>query len=141
MLEYTDAVLPQETPNEELFSLLIKTLSGLDSKENVLPLVLCYQLDALTLSGYEPNLGSCVDCGSGIPGDSYFSIKRGGAVCGGCSTHKNSSLISRGFLEDRGSMDVYLSQVLKYIKLFTKFTEYHTEKELKSSRFIEELTI
>lgn len=141
LLEYTDAVLPQQTPNEELFELLIKTLSGLDSKKSVLPLVLGFQLDALTLSGYEPNLASCVDCGSDIPGESYFSVKRGGAVCGNCSSRKNSSLISREFLEDRNSMDVYLSQVLKYIKLFTKFTEYHTEKELKSGKFIEELTL
>ena len=141
LLEYTDAVLPRDTPNEELFSLLIKTLSGLDSRKSVLPLVLGFQLDALSLSGYEPSLGSCVDCGSEIPGESYFSIKRGGAVCRNCNTRKNSSLISKEFLQDRGSMDVYSSQVLKYIKLFTRFTEYHTEKELKSGKFIEELTL
>ena len=141
LLEYTDAILPQETPNEELFELLINTLRELESKKSVLPLVLGFQLDALSLSGYEPNLASCVDCGAGIPGESYFSVKRGGAVCGNCSTHKNSSLISREFLEDRDSMDIYLSQVLKYIKLFTRFTEYHTEKELKSGKFIEELTL
>ena len=141
LLEYTDAVLPQETPNPELFDLLIGTLEELDSQKSVLPLVLGYQLDALSLSGYEPNLLSCVDCGAEIPGESYFSVMRGGAVCGDCSTQKNSSLISRQFLEDRDSMDVYLSQVLKYIKLFTKFTEYHTERELKSGKFIEELTL
>jgi len=141
LLEYTDAVLPRETPNEELFTLLINTLNGLDSKKSVLPLVLGFQLDALSLCGYEPSLSSCVDCGAEISGESYFSVKRGGAVCTDCSTRKNSSLISREFLEDRGSMDAHLSPVLKYIKLFTRFTEYHTEKELKSGKFIEELTL
>lgn len=141
LLEYTDAVLPQETPNHELFALLIHTLEGLDSKKSVLPLVLGYQLDALSLSGYEPSLDSCVDCGSLISGDSYFSVKRGGAVCTDCRSNNNSSLISREFLQDRESMDVYLSQVLKYIKLFTKFTEYHTERELKSGKFIEEIRL
>ena len=85
LLEYTDAILPQETPNEELFELLINTLRELESKKSVLPLVLGFQLDALSLSGYEPNLASCVDCGAGIPGESYFSVKRGGAVCENCS--------------------------------------------------------
>jgi len=141
LLEYTDIVLPEQTPNPELFDLLIKTLDGLDSKKSVLPVVLGFQLDALSLSGYEPNLQSCVDCGRAIAGESFFSVKRGGAVCGDCSTQKHNSLISRQFLEDRDQMDIYLGKVLKYIKLFTKFTEYHTEKELKSSRFIEELTI
>ena len=141
LLEYADALLPQETPNEELFDLLINTLVELDSKKSVLPHVLAFQLDALSISGYAPNLESCVDCGADIKGESYFSIKRGGAVCDGCSTKKGSSRISREFLEDRESMDIYLSQVLKYIKLFTKFAEYHTEKELKSGNFIEELTL
>lgn len=141
LLEYTDAILAQETPNQELFELLKNTLSELDSKKSILPLVLGFQLDALSLSGYEPSLASCVDCGADISGESYFSVKRGGAVCRNCSTQKNSSLISRQFLEDRDSMDIYLSQVLKYIKLFTRFTEYHTEKELKSGKFIEELTV
>ena len=140
LLEFTDALLPLETPNEELYTLLVDTLAGLDSGKSAMPLVLGFQLDALTLSGYGPNLETCVDCGDGITGESYFSIKRGGAVCGNCTKKKNSSLISREFLEDRKSMDIYLSEVLKYIKLFTKFTEYHTERELKSGKFIEELT-
>ena len=141
LLEYTDIVLPRETPNGELFDLLIRTLGELDSKKCVLPLVLGFQLDALSLSGYEPNLKSCVDCNKAIAGESFFSVKRGGAVCGDCSTVKQNSLISREFLEDRDSMDIYPGKVLKYIKLFTKFTEYHTEKELKSAKLIEELTI
>lgn len=141
LLEYTDAVLPQQTPNHELYELLLGTLAELDSGKSALPLVLGFQLDALSLSGYGPNLVSCVDCGEEISGESYFSIKRGGAVCGSCSTNKNSSLISYEFLQGRQSMDIHLSEVLKYIKLFTKFTEYHTERELKSGKFIEELTL
>ena len=38
-------------------------------------------------------------------------------------------------------MESDLEKVLKYIKLFTKFTQRHTEKELKSGRFIEELKL
>ena len=141
LLEYTDVILPGESPNEELFDLLIRTLGRLDSRKSILPPVLGFQLDALSLSGYEPSLESCVDCDKAIAGESFFSIKRGGAVCRDCGTKKQSSLISREFLEDRDSMDMSLGKVLKYIKLFTKFTEYHTEKELKSAKFIEELTI
>jgi hypothetical protein len=38
-------------------------------------------------------------------------------------------------------MEIHLGRVLRYIKLFSKFTEYHTEKKLNSSKFIEELKI
>lgn len=141
LLEFTDALLPQETPNEELYALLVDTLSALDSGKSAMPLVLGFQLDALSISGYGPSLEACVDCGDDVVGDSYFSITRGGAVCANCTQKKNSSLLSKEFLQDRESMDIYLSEVLKYIKLFTKFTEYHTERELKSGKFIEELTI
>ena len=141
LLEFTDALMPEETPNEELYALLVDTLCALDSGNSAMPLVLGFQLDALTVSGYGPNLESCVDCGDEVTGESYFSIKRGGAVCANCTQKKNSSLISIEFLDDRETMDIYLSEVLKYIKLFTKFTEYHTERELKSGKFIEELTI
>jgi len=38
-------------------------------------------------------------------------------------------------------MQIHLSKVLDYIKIFIRFAEYHTEKELKSAKFIEDIKI
>jgi DNA repair protein RecO (recombination protein O) len=142
MLETTDALIPRESPNEELFELLIEALTNLNSKKSPLPIVLQFQLQALSISGYEPSLHSCAKCEKPIEGNSYFSINGGGAVCFDCAgERKNSFIFSKNFLLDTALMESDLEKVLKYIKLFTKFTERHTEKEIKSSRFIEELKL
>lgn len=142
ILETVDSLLPEESPVEELFELLIETLSELDSGKSILPVVLSFQLKALTLSGYEPNLGICAECGKQIEGEALFSVSKGGVICRDCAGGaQNGFRVSRQFLSDRAIMEIHLGKVLRYIKLFTKFTEFHTEKELKSSKFIEELKI
>lgn len=142
MLEITDVLTPRESPNEEMFELLIKALELMNSKESPLPIVLQFQLEALSISGYEPNLYSCAKCEVQIEGDSYFSINSGGAICFKCAGDKKNGLIfSKDFILDRELMETDLEKVLKYIKLFIKFTERHTEKELKSGKFIQELTL
>ncbi len=142
LLETTDALTPREAPNPELFVLLIEALTKMNSKESPLPVVLDFQLQALSISGYEPNLHSCAKCGKDIEGDSYFSISAGGAICFKCGgERKNGFIFSREFLMNTEQMESNLEKVLKYIKLFTKFTERHTERELKSAKFIEELKL
>ena len=142
LLEITDVLTPRESPNEEMFERLIKALEVMNSKQSPLPIVLQFQLEALSISGYEPNLYSCAKCEEPIEGDSYFSINGGGAICFKCAGDKKNGLIfSKDFLLDRKLMETNLEKVLKYIKLFIKFTERHTEKELKSGKFIEELKL
>jgi len=142
ILETTDVLIPKESPNLELFDTLIDSLARLNSGESPLPIVLEYQLQALSISGYEPNLYSCAKCGEPIDGDSYFSINGGGAVCFKCAGEKKNGLIfNKNFVLDRAIMESNLEKVQKYIKLFIKFTERHTDKELKSGKFIEELKL
>ncbi len=142
ILETIDVLIPKESPNEELFELLIETLSKLNSDESPLPVVLQFQLHALSISGYEPNIHTCAKCEEPIEGDSYFSINGGGTVCFKCAgDKKNGFIFNKDFLINSGLMKSNLEKVLKYIKLFIKFTERHTEKELKSGKFIEELKL
>lgn len=142
ILETTDVLIPKESPNLELFDTLIDSLARLNSGESPLPIVLQYQLQALSISGYGPNLYSCAKCGEPIDGDSYFSINGGGAVCFKCAGEKKNGLIfNKNFVLDRAIMESNLEKVRKYIKLFITFTERHTDKELKSGKFIEELKL
>lgn len=142
ILETVDSLVPEDSPVEGLFELLVETLSELDSGKSVLPVVLLFQLKALTLSGYGPNLSICSECAREIEGEAHFSVKKGGVICGDCAGGAQNGFRASGeFLSDRAVMEIQLGKVLTYIKLFTKFTEFHTEKELKSSKFIEELKI
>lgn len=142
IIETVESLLPEESPAEELFELLVQTLGELDSGKTVLPVVLSFQLKALEHSGYEPNLGICAECGTEVEEEAVFSVRKGGVVCPDCSDGAQNGLrVSRRFLRDRAAMEIHLGKVLNYIRLFTKFTEFQTEKELKSSKFIEELKI
>lgn len=139
MLESLDALLPKDSPNEELFEILVNALRELDEGMSVLPVVLEFQLRILSASGYEPNFEMCSVCDKPVEGEARFSVERGGVVCGECSDSKKGIMVSGNILRDRESMEMNLSKVLQYIKLFTTFTEYHTERKLKTSQFIEEL--
>lgn len=141
-LETVDALIPKESPNEDMFELLTALFTRLDSGESVLPAMLVFQMHAITLAGYEPNMETCTECGKPVGDRIHFSIRRGGALCGECgSVAENGPLISRDFLGNGDLMEIQLGKVLNYIKLFSRFTEYHTEKKLNSSKFIEELKL
>jgi DNA repair protein RecO (recombination protein O) len=140
--ESVEILLPKESPNEDLFSLFTDTLRQIDRGKSAMPLVLGFQLGALSLSGYGPSLDACAECGGETGKGARFSIRKGGALCAGCAEGlQNGTPYSGDFLKDRESMEIHLGSVLRYIKLFLRFTEYHTEKKLNSSKFIEELKI
>jgi DNA repair protein RecO (recombination protein O) len=142
LTESAEILLPRESPNEDIFNLFVDTLRGLDSGKSAMPLVLGFQLGTLSLSGYGPSLDVCAECGKETGRGARFSIKKGGALCAECGGGaENGIAFSCDFLRDRESMEFHPGKVLKYIKLFSKFTEYHTEKKLNSSKFIEELKI
>lgn len=141
-LEIVDVLTPKDAPNEQMFEALTGLFTELDEGKSALPAILEFQLRTLALSGYEPNLETCAECGNDAGDRAHFSIRRGGVVCTGCGSRaENGGLISREFLRRRDLMELHLENVVKYVKLFLRFTEYHTEKKLNSSRFIEELTV
>lgn len=140
IIENIEVLVPQEEPNEKTFGLLVDTFSSLDSGRSALPELLRFQLSILKLSGLMPNLQSCAECGRVIGERSSFSIKKGGFICSGCSSGKTGGLdLPRDFLLDSGLMDGDHGMAFNYVNLFRKFTEYHTGKEFKSFKLVEEL--
>ncbi|MGH7909836.1 MAG: DNA repair protein RecO, partial [Thermodesulfobacteriota bacterium] len=148
ILENVVILLPEEDPNERMFNLLVDTLSALDSKKSPSNVMLKFQLSALSLAGYEPNFDVCVACKNVIEGDGFFSIQRGGIVCNKCESNKSNGFrISNDFLlaqkdwmkGQQKFLNHELKDPLEYIKLLVKFTQYRTGKEIKSSKFLEEL--
>ncbi|HLE26121.1 MAG TPA: DNA repair protein RecO [Thermodesulfobacteriota bacterium] len=149
ILENVGILIPEEDPNERMFNLLVETLSTLDSKKSPSNVILKFQLSALSLSGYEPNFNACVECKNLIEQEGFFSIQKGGVVCNECkSSISNGFRISNDFLlaqRDWMKWNHYflnheLKDPLEYVKLLVKFTQYRTGKEIKSSKFLEELS-
>ncbi len=141
IIELTDVITPIEESNVSMFGLLDNTLSRLEKGVNTLPVILKFILKALSLSGYKPNITNCVKCGNQVKNSTVFNIKGGGVLCSRCSGSIGGAKISLEVLNDEEFMQIHLSKVLEHIKIFIRFAEYHTEKELKSAKFIEDIKI
>ena len=81
----------EQEGNPKAFAALLRFLEITDelgdrapARPAVDPLALAFQLKLLWLSGYQPHLDACADCGveEGLVG---YSAKEGGMVCGACA--------------------------------------------------------
>lgn len=73
-------------PSAELFGLLVATLRHVAEKTDVTRGVFAFELKALRIVGYLPEVTRCVSCGSAVAGHRRlgFSPKLGGTVCDRC---------------------------------------------------------
>lgn len=84
VLEFTEKLLPEETPSPPLFSLLTDFFSILEKRPGeYLFLVRAYQIKAIGCCGYMPQLEVCAVCGNKTESGS-FSLQAGGVVCENC---------------------------------------------------------
>jgi DNA repair protein RecO (recombination protein O) len=81
----------EQEANPKAFGALVRFLEVVDdlpartgARPAVDPLALAFQLKLLWLSGYQPHLDACADCGAddGLVG---YSARAGGMVCGSCA--------------------------------------------------------
>jgi DNA repair protein RecO len=93
----------EEERNERAFEALTRFLSavdaippGLNGRAALDPLALGFQLKLLWLSGYVPQLESCVECGATEELVGYLS-PAGGAVCSACAPTETVFLSPEGF--------------------------------------------
>ncbi len=93
----------EEERNERAFEALTRFLSAvddippsLDGRAALDPLALAFQLKLLWLSGYVPQLESCVECGSVDELVGYLP-RAGGAVCSVCAPAETVGLSPDGF--------------------------------------------
>ncbi|MGH7901653.1 MAG: DNA repair protein RecO [Thermodesulfobacteriota bacterium] len=142
LLENVEILFPVEERNESAFELLISTLSALDANGGLLSEILKFQLSILALSGFLPNLDSCIKCGKVVEREAVLSIKRGGLLCANCNLGKrNGFMISKEFLLELDTNGVDSEKLFSYIDIFRKFSEYYIGKEIKSFKYLGELCI
>ncbi|MFR4352867.1 MAG: DNA repair protein RecO [Roseburia sp.] len=84
-LEFADYYCQENNDEREMLKLLYQSLRALESPayDNRLVRVI-FELKAMAVNGEAPNVFSCLKCGA-RENLYYFSVKRGGVLCGGCN--------------------------------------------------------
>ncbi len=84
--ELLDGFTDTGDPHPELFTLADQTLKGLDGEEEVGPLILRFELRALSIVGHLPSFQQCVECGESMDNVASVSFGQlaGGVLCGSC---------------------------------------------------------
>jgi DNA repair protein RecO (recombination protein O) len=85
--EMVERMVPGEESNRHLYMLLGSVLKQIDIAERTqLEVILSsYQLKALHLVGYGPELARCVRCGKAVGERVWFGLVSGGILCPVCS--------------------------------------------------------
>ncbi|MCL0106320.1 DNA repair protein RecO [Peptococcaceae bacterium] len=147
--ELTDELTAEKEPNEPLFILLLTTLKWLNS--NVVngvgldKITAGFEIKALGLCGYMPQLTRCVNCGERAKLPLKFSYKMGGILCTECNNADESALTiserelltmkelittAPGKLKDIDVSNESLKQIKRILNLFTV---HHLDKKIKSN--------
>lgn len=91
LLSLCEAVIEPEQPDQELFMLLLHTLSRLTfSDQEWRPLLAGFLLHFAVSEGFCPRLNDCVFCGKTLPeeGPFFFDAEAGGLCCADCRSRR-----------------------------------------------------
>ncbi len=93
LLNLAEAVVEPEQERQELFMLLLHTLSRLTfSDQPWRPLLAGFLLHFSACEGFKPRLNHCVFCGKRVEeGPFFFDLKEGGLCCGECRSKRKAS--------------------------------------------------
>ncbi len=93
LLNLAEAVVEPEQERQELFMLLLHTLSRLTfSEQPWRPLLAGFLLHFSACEGFKPRLNHCVYCGKRVEeGPFFFDLKEGGLCCGECRNGKKAA--------------------------------------------------
>ena len=153
--ELVDSIASEGVASPEIFNLLHTTYQSLVHVDDVPLLARGFEIKFLDCAGYGPELSRCVQCSSVVRAattDTFgiaFSVRYGGVLCGECKNRDGAAFtIASGSCEllkvlrksewerfNRVRASARNHQELK--RLLGSFIEYHTERSLKSLRFIE----
>ncbi len=87
-INLTDKALGAWDKNAEVFNLIKEALSFLE-KEDTHRVLYVFLVKFLTLSGFKPEFGKCLNCHKPIDEETFFSVLRGGLICKKCSNKEH----------------------------------------------------
>jgi len=149
LLELADQLTQEHEANPDLFDLLLSALYVLQNGGNAEVLSRGFEIKAMDILGYRPQLDGCVRCGKAAIGQIInFSPSAGGIICAACGPlPQDATGITRAvrtamkrFLETEPpdwkglrfakGIGAQLSNVMKW------YIRYRTERDLRSEQFI-----
>jgi DNA repair protein RecO (recombination protein O) len=151
-VELLDKFTPDEQENAELYALLRAALGWVSESADLALTARYYELQLLSLSGFQPQLHACVLGGEKLTAaDQFFSAENGGGVCPACGAARpellrlslNALKLLR-YLQTRPYSAVVALQVrpatlLECEHLLQTYLTHLLERQLKSVEFIKRL--
>jgi DNA repair protein RecO (recombination protein O) len=145
-------ISPERQANSRLFALLCQYLEKLNLGDDPENSTLIFQMRLLSLSGYAPNLQSCLHCGQKLAtGENwFFSIPQGGLLCSDHQQGREIHPVSLGTARLlRQAQQLPLSRIwrLRFHRqsreecrfLLINLTRHHLEKDLKSLKLLHQI--
>ena len=137
--------------SEPLLRLLLNTLFFLE-KDNadLFLLKTLFEVRALTLAGFAPQVAACCDCGTYPSSDAYFFITDGELLCPSCLQQREIKTGSRkldkdllnvlrvmvfGKLSDAFKIHLPQNRMRKLTEITEEFCRYQTEKTFETLTF------
>jgi DNA repair protein RecO (recombination protein O) len=151
MIELTELLFPPGVAEQRMFELLKEIFHLLNEGENVYLLPMIFEVKALSLGGFGIHFEKCCKCGRtyAFEGNALFIPEKGGIACLKCQRESaRSPLMSSasvkafmGIQSDsllqsakRDWSDALVNEIKPVLKLHR---EYHLERRLKTSKYIE----
>jgi DNA repair protein RecO (recombination protein O) len=93
-----ERIIAEQEKDEKIFELIVGFLKGMEKtegqKDKTEIITLGFLFKVLSELGYQLEMGSCVNCGKKLKSveNNYFSISRGGVLCGDCQHLENKRI-------------------------------------------------
>jgi len=136
VLEHVDLFTIENQKSKELFDATIKVFDRINTNNNILPSLLSFQLTLLDVNGIRPNFEE-------INSKEVKLDITNGSVYGLSENKKGDKFLNFhvDILRNEEYMDIYLGKVTENIKTLTRYLEIQSEKQFKTSKFLEELEL
>lgn len=154
--ELTAVLTEDRAPQEELYALLQETFAAL-TKRNPRLLVLSFAIKLLGLTGFAPQLDSCVGCGRELAAENeaWFSPEQGGALCADCrAAYATAGMEACGAgtrtlwawlasldFDNPAPFIVRGGDLMALERLLYKFIFFQTDKPLNSLNFLQQMQL
>jgi DNA repair protein RecO (recombination protein O) len=154
IVEITEGLIAEREENRSVFQHVSEALRYLEDNDVSLRFLTSFELKLLRLTGYQPLLDRCKQCGEDRRGTSapewHFSLRDGGILCRPCCRLSNEILpLSATALDvlmdlqsenspSRSRLLLPLSVIKEIRSVLLRFIQFQLEREIKSAPFLSE---
>lgn len=146
--ELLDRFTPDGAENRLLYQLLVETLRRFPTGGDMA--VRFFEVQTLVLSGFRPDLRSCVECAAAVtPGHHLFSASGGGVLCPRCRDQepvvrslslnalKVLRLLDRGDYAEAARLRISTELAGEVEQVLRQYVWYLLEREVKAISFMD----